>query len=40
MFIFYQINEDNEIRTRDRFVIKVLIQCQKIMSTQNLKLLG
>jgi hypothetical protein len=26
---FYQINENGEIRTRDRLVIKVLISCQR-----------
>ena len=37
---FYQINRDDEIRTRDRLVIKALIQCQRTISTQKLKLLG
>jgi hypothetical protein len=37
---FYQINEDGEIRTRDRLVIKTLIPCQRTISTQKLKLLG
>jgi hypothetical protein len=37
---FYQINEDDEIRTRDRLVIKALIPCQRTISTQKLKLLG
>jgi hypothetical protein len=37
---FYQINKDDEIRTRDHLVIKALIPCQKIISTQKLKLLG
>jgi hypothetical protein len=37
---FYQINENGEIRTRDRLVIKALIPCQRINSTQKLKLLG
>jgi len=37
---FYQINRDGEIRTRDRLIIKVMIPCQKINSTQKLKLLG
>jgi hypothetical protein len=36
---FYQINEDG-IRTCDHLVIKALIPCQIINSTQNLKLLG
>jgi hypothetical protein len=40
MFNFYQINGDGEIRTRDRLVIKALISCQIIISTQKLKLLG
>jgi hypothetical protein len=40
MFNFYQINGDGEIRTRDRLVIKALIPCQIIISTQKLKLLG
>jgi hypothetical protein len=31
---FYQINENGEIQTRDRLVIKALIPCQKIISTQ------
>jgi hypothetical protein len=31
---FYQINGDGEIRTRDRLVIKALIQCQRTNSTQ------
>jgi len=34
---FYQINEDGEIQTRDRLVIKTLISCQKIISIQKLK---
>jgi hypothetical protein len=37
---FYQINKDDEIRTRDHLVIKALIPYQKIISTQKLKLLG
>jgi len=37
---FYQINGDGEIQTRDRLVIKALIPCQIIISTQELKLLG
>jgi hypothetical protein len=37
---FYQINRDGEIRTRDRLVIKTMIQYQKFNSTQNFKLLG
>jgi hypothetical protein len=37
---FYQINEDSEIQTRDRLIIKVLIPRQRINSTQKLKLLG
>ena len=37
---FYQINEDGKIRTRDHLVIKVLIPCQRTISTQKLKLLG
>jgi hypothetical protein len=40
VFNFYQINGDDEIRTRDRLVIKALIPCQKTISTQKLKLLG
>jgi len=39
VFSFYEINKDGEIRTRDRLVIKILISCQKINSTQKLKLL-
>jgi len=39
VFNFYKINEDSEIRTRDRLVIKILISCQKINSTQKFKLL-
>jgi len=31
---FYQINEDGEIRTRDRMVIKALIPCQRTILTQ------
>jgi len=31
---FYQINGDDEIRTRDRLVIKALIPCQRIISIQ------
>ena len=34
IFNFYQINKDDEIRTRDRLVIKILISCQKLISTQ------
>jgi len=37
---FYQINEDCEIRTRDRLIIKALIPCQRTNLTQKLKLLG
>jgi hypothetical protein len=37
---FYQINEDGEIRTRDRLVIKTLIPCHKTISTQKFKLLS
>jgi hypothetical protein len=37
---FYQIDGDGEIRTRDHLVIKVLIPCQRTISTQKLKLLG
>jgi hypothetical protein len=40
VFNFYQINSDDEIRTRDRLVIKALIPCQRTISTQKLKLLG
>jgi len=40
MLNFYHINEDGEIRTCDRLVIKVLIPCQRTNSTQKLKLLG
>jgi len=36
---FYQINRDDEIRTRDRLVIKTLIPYQRIISIQLLKLL-
>jgi hypothetical protein len=36
---FYQIDEDGEIQTRDYLVIKALIPCQRIISTQKLKLL-
>jgi hypothetical protein len=32
--IFYQINENDEIQTRDRLVIKTLIPYQIIISTQ------
>jgi len=38
--IFYQINEDSKIRTRDRLVIKTLIPCQKTNSIKKLKLLS
>ena len=31
---FYQINKDGEIQTCDYLVIKVLISCQKTISTQ------
>jgi len=34
MLDFYQINEDGEIQTRDRLVIKTLILCQRTISTQ------
>ena len=34
VLIFYQINEGSEIRTRDNLVIKTLIPCQRIISTQ------
>ena len=37
---FYQINEDNDIQTRDILVIKALISYQRTISTQKLKLLG
>jgi hypothetical protein len=37
---FYQINRDDEIRIRDHLVIKALIPCQRIISTQKFKLLG
>jgi len=37
---FYQINEDDEIRTRDHLVIKALIPCQRTISIQKLKLLS
>jgi len=40
MLNFYEINEDDEIRTRDRLVIKTLIPCQITILTQKLKLLG
>jgi hypothetical protein len=30
--IFCQINEDDEIRTRDRLIIKILIPYQRIIS--------
>jgi hypothetical protein len=40
VFSFYKINEDGEIRTRDRLVIKILISCQKINSTEKFKLLN
>jgi len=40
MFNFYQINEDDEIRTRDCLVIKALIPYQRTISTKKLKLLG
>jgi len=31
--IIYQINRDGEIRTRNHLVIKILIPCQRIIST-------
>ena len=37
---FYQINGNGEIQTRDNLVIKALIPCQRVNSTQKLKLLG
>jgi hypothetical protein len=37
---FYQINEDGEIQSYDRLVIKALISYQITNSTQKLKLLG
>jgi hypothetical protein len=37
---FYQINENDEIWTRDFLVIKALIPCQRTISTQKFKLLG
>jgi hypothetical protein len=37
---FYQINRDDEIRTRDCLIIKALIPCQRTNSTQKPKLLG
>jgi hypothetical protein len=37
---FYQINRNSKIQIRDHLVIKALIQCQRIISTQKLKLLG
>ena len=40
VFNFYQINRNDDIRTRDLLVIKVLISCQITNSTQKLKLLG
>ena len=40
MLNFYQINEDSEIRTCDRLVIKALIPYQRTNSIQKLKLLG
>jgi len=40
MLNFYQINMNGKIRTRDRLVIKALIPCQKINSTQKFKLLN
>ena len=36
---FYQINRDGEIRTRDHLIIKALIPCQRIISTQKFKFL-
>jgi hypothetical protein len=36
MLNFYQINEDDKIRIRDRFVIKGVIPCQKTNSIQKL----
>jgi hypothetical protein len=33
-FNFYQINEDGEIQTHNRLVIKALILCQKTILTQ------
>jgi hypothetical protein len=40
MLNFYQINKDNEIRTRDRLVIKALIPCQRIKSIKKFKFLN
>ena len=36
---FYQINENGEIRTRDRLVIQTLIPYQRTILTQKIKLL-
>jgi hypothetical protein len=36
----YQINRDDEIRTRDRLIIKALILYQKTNSSQKFKPLG
>ena len=40
MFIFYQINRDGAIRTRDRLVIKTVIPYHITITTQKLKLLN
>jgi hypothetical protein len=37
---FYQINRSSEIQTRDHFVIKTLISCQRTISTKKLKLIN
>jgi hypothetical protein len=34
VFNFYEINGEGEIRTRDHLIIKALIPCQRIISTQ------
>jgi hypothetical protein len=39
MFNFYQIIEEDEIQIYNYLVIKVLILCQRIISTQEIKLL-
>ena len=33
---FYQINRDSKIQTYDRLIIKILISCQKIKSSNHI----
>jgi hypothetical protein len=40
VFNFYQINENDDIRTRDRLVIETLILYQRTNSIQKLKILN